>query len=357
MKKIFVCCIAGLLLGCHNSEKINEPLPANIIFLVGDGMGLAQISAAKSLSEKPLNFERFRHVGLSNTASSSHRITDSAAGATAFSIGEKTYNGAIGVSKDTLPKETLFETAYKNGYKNGVVVTSEITHATPASFYAHQKSRNMHEEIALDLLHANVSFFAGGGMDYFNHRSDRRNLVSEFQSKGYQIVLDTNYQLLPGDVKEKTGYLVSKKAPGKAKNRGNYLYEFSNAALEMFTNLDNKFFLLIEGSQIDWGGHANELDYVKTELYDFDKTIGLCMDYADAHPNTLVLVTADHETGGLTLRSKNGNYNEIDYHFATGGHTGTMVPVFAYGYGAERFSGMYENTVIYEKLFKFINKR
>lgn len=357
MKKIFSLCFVGLLLGCQNSERINEPLATNIIFLIGDGMGLAQISAGINELEEPLNFERFTHVGLSKTASSSHRITDSAAGASAFSIGEKTYNGAIGVTKDTLPKETLFETGFKHGYKNGLVVTSEITHATPASFFAHQKSRKMNEEIAEDLLNSNVSFFAGGGIDFFTNRSDQRDLVSEFQNKGFQMFVDTTYQLPQSAFRDKTGCLVAKRAPGKAKDRKNYLYDFSKGALKMFTNLESKFFLLIEGSQIDWGGHANDKNYVLSELYDFDKTIGLCLDYADAHPNTLVLVTADHETGGLTLGSKNGNYDQIDYRFATGGHTNIMVPVFAYGKGAENFSGIYENTEIYAQLLKIIEKR
>ena len=357
MKQIISLVLILLLYSCQNSGNNEQELPTNIIFLIGDGMGLTQISAGMYESEALLNFERFTTIGLSKTSSSSHRITDSAAGATAFSIGEKTYNGAIGVTKDTLRKETLFETSAKKGYKNGIVVTSTITHATPASFYAHQKSRNMHEEIAVDLLDSNVSFFAGGGMDYFNNRSDQRNLLAEFESKGYQVFADTTYQLPQIKFKDKVACLVARKEPKKVKDRQNFLFDYSNSALELFTHLEEKFFLLIEGSQIDWGGHANSIDYVLSELHDFDKTVGLCLDYADKHPNTLVLVTADHETGGLSIRSKNGNYNELDYHFASGGHTGTMVPVFAYGKGAALFSGVYENTEIYKKILKLIKDK
>ena len=262
--RIFGLLLLVLLLGCQNSEKTKKSSPTNIIFLIGDGMGLTQISAGVFESVKPLNLQRFTTVGLSLTSSSSHSITDSAAGASAFSIGEKTFNGAIGVTKDTLAKETLFETGNKNGYINGLVVTSTITHATPASFYAHQKSRKMHEEIAVDLLNSNVSFFAGGGIDYFNNRSDQRNLLLEFQDKGYQVFADTTYQLPQINLIDKVACLVSKKEPGRVAIRKNYLYDYSNTAIQMFDNLKKKFFLLVEGSQIDWGGHANDIQYVLT---------------------------------------------------------------------------------------------
>ena len=147
----------------------------NIILLVGDGMGLSQISAAMYHSEEPLSFEKFQDYGFIKTHSAREKVTDSAAGATAFASGVKSYNGAIGVDADTVSQPTILEYYESQGYSTGVIATSSITHATPASFYAHVKSRRMYEEIAEYLADANVDFIAGGGLKFFNARTDGVN--------------------------------------------------------------------------------------------------------------------------------------------------------------------------------------
>lgn len=311
-------------------------------------MGLSQISSGIMESDQPLNFERFKSIGLSKTSSSSHKITDSAAGATALSIGQKTYNQAIGVDADTIARETIMEYCSKIGFSTGFVVTSSITHATPASFYAHQPFRSLNDEIASDLLSSKVDFASGGGLKYFSQRSDSVDLLKELSGIGYQVHLSTENSSEMDSMKQL--YLHASDGMLKTENRMDYLKNFTEKAIDYLDAKKKGFFLLIEGSQIDWGGHNNDISYLINELQDFDKAIGICLDYAEKNPNTLVIVTADHETGGLTLRSANGKYEGLEYSFSTDGHTAIMVPVFAFGKGAERFGGIYENTEIYHKI-------
>src|SRR5690606_372124 len=197
--------LAGLFLGACNSNanegnKTSMPTtiseagaqeyPKNIILLVGDGMGLTQITAGMIANRNKLELERFPYVGLIKTSSSDALITDSAAGATAFSAGKKTYNGAIGDDSDSNAVETILEIAGKRNLKTGLVATSSITHATPASFFAHQPSRSMDEAIAKDMLSAPVDFFVGGGKDFFEKRTDKLNLLDSLKADGFTIYDD-----------------------------------------------------------------------------------------------------------------------------------------------------------------------
>ena len=191
-----------LLAGCtvhscnHNEADVqSDPLPSkkkrpNIIFMVGDGMGLAQMSSAYLYKTEEPNFSRFPVVGLIKTTSGSHKITDSAAGATAFSCGKKTYNGAIGVDLDTNAAKTIVEELSEHGWNTGIISTSSITHATPASFYAHVPSRMHQEEIARQLVYSDVDFFAGGGFKWFLNRTDSVNYGDSLINNGF--ILDTN---------------------------------------------------------------------------------------------------------------------------------------------------------------------
>lgn len=354
--------ISVFLVGCapenqdpgNDHDNQNEPL--NIIFLVGDGMGLSQMSSAYFFGKSEPNFSRFPIVGLSKTTSGSHKITDSAAGATAFSCGIKTYNGAIGVDMDTNAVKTIFEELSEHGWNTGVVSTSSITHATPASFFAHTAGRHMQEEIARQLVYSDVDFFAGGGHQWFLNRSDSVNYADSLLAQGF--VLDTNSINTPwngGD--KKPAYLLA--ADGltpKHQGRDEFLTEATQKAIDHLSSKEASFFLVIEGSQIDWGGHANVGEYIIEEVLDFDRAVGAALDFAEQHGNTLVVVTADHETGGFTLsgEKKQGPYRQIynDYDevvttFSTGGHSCTMVPVLASGNEATRLQGIYENTHIY----------
>ena len=138
--------------------------------------------------------------------------------------------------------------------------------------------------------------------------------------------------------------------------RGSFLYDATKLGLKKLSKDKEGFFLMVEGSQIDWGGHANDADYLISELIDFDTVMGQVLDYAEKDGNTLVIVTADHETGGFTLASEEGNYNKIKPSFSTGGHSAAMVPVFAYGPGASSFAGIYENTEIHTKIKELIKE-
>lgn len=337
--------------------NLTEKQPLNIILMIADGAGLSQITASQIYNINNSNYERFKHIGLIKTSSSSHLITDSAAGATAFASGIKTYNGAIGINKDGRSKATILEEIARKGYKTGVLATSTITHATPASFYAHVSSRKMEEEIAQALSDSKVDFFAGGGLKFFNNRTDRKDLLKELKTNGFEIdtaSLNTNTVLDPN---KKYGYLLAQEAmPKVIDGRGSFLKDATQIGINYLSQNQQPFFMMVEGSQIDWGGHANQADYLIGEMIDFDDTLGYVLDYAQQDKNTLVIVTADHETGGFTLAANNSDYNVINPTFSTAGHSATMVPVFAYGPGAKNFIGIYENTEIYHKIKKILSR-
>ena len=324
----------------------------NIILLIGDGMGLSQVSASQYYNKSKSNFERFPVIGLSKTSSASDLITDSAAGATAFASGIKTYNGALGVNTDTTAVKTIVEEISKIGISTGIISTSSIVHATPAAFYTHTEKRSMYEDIALQLVSSDIDFFAGGGVKFFNDRKDKRDLISELEKNGFSVSTES----LPTNTKpvfsNKQGYLLAPNGmPKMLEGRGEFLSEATKLAIESLSSNEQGFFLMVEGSQIDWGGHDKDADYLISELIDFDKTIGIALDFAKLDGETLVIVTADHETGGFTLASdERGDYNKIKPVFSTDGHSATMVPVFADGPGSEEFGGVYENTSIYDKM-------
>lgn len=368
--KLFLFVSIVLLTSCSVRTTVNLPeeskmanqedkRPTNIILMVGDGMGLTQTTAGYINNDMRLNLERVPVIGLSKTWSSAQIITDSAAGATAFSIGEKTYNGAIGVDKDTIAQETILETLAKKGYATGLVATCAITHATPASFYAHQPSRKMGYEIAADMVDSPLDLFVGGGKSHFENRTsekegetDDRNIINELTAEGFTFV---NSLSELETTKGRVGYFIADKHPESIINgRGSIL---PNSVEPVINHLkgesDKGFFLMIEGSQIDWGGHANDSEYIITEMIDFDQAVGKVLDFAERDGNTLVIITADHETGGYALSGggeKHKNYAELEPDFSTGGHTATMVPVYAYGPKAELFQGMYDNNEIYHKM-------
>lgn len=329
----------------------------NVIFLVGDGMGLSQVSSAYYYKDEEPNFSRFKTVGLSKTSSGSHKITDSGAGANAFSTGEKTYNGSIAVDMDSLPLKTITEELSEKGWSVGIISTSSITHATPAAFYSHVKSRRQQEDIAKQLTNSKVDFFAGGGQKWFFSRTDSVNYIPILEEKGFVMDTTTLSNEIT-DYSKRYGYLLADDGmPRMLDGRGDFLLDATTKAIDYLEHQNKSYFLVVEGSQIDWGGHANDGEYLATEMLDFDKVIGYVLDYAQKQGNTLVVVTADHETGGYTLAGepKEGpyaqrynDYNSIYPVFSTNGHSGAMVPVFADGPYSESFGGVYENTHIYE---------
>jgi len=327
--------------------------PKNIILLIGDGMGLSQISAAMYSNKNRLNLEYFPVVGFHKSYAYNDLVTDSAAGATAFACGVKTYNSAIGMTRDTLPCTNILEEAEAKGLATGLVATATIVHATPAAFIAHQPLRVQYEEIATDMLDVEVDLLIGGGMQYFTRReSDRRNLVKEFKNKGYEVYsyLDRDLAQLPFNTRANLLYFTADKHPVPVAAGRDYL-SFAARLSPYFLEKrsDQGFFLMIEGSQIDWMCHSNDAQGAIKETLDFDRAVGEALDYARESGNTLVIVTADHETGGLAL-NPGSKMGKIDGAFTTNGHTATLIPVFAFGPGSDLFSGIYENTDIHQKM-------
>ena len=343
-------------LGELHSQVRARPIekPKNVILMIGDGMGLSQITAAYYDNDMDLALTRFPIVGFHKTTASNNLVTDSAAGATAFACGVKTYNSSIGMDQDTLPCRSIVQELKELGYAAGIVVTSTITHATPAAFFANVPLRIMYEDIALQLLERDVDFIVGGGKKYFSERKDGQDLLSDFVRKNYMVsdYQQTALSRLPVNPFKNFLYFTASQQPLPASAGRNYLpYASDKAAKFLESHSDQGFFLLIEGSQIDWGGHGNDYNMMLTELLDFDKAVALMLKYAMESENTLLVVTADHETGGLSLNSGK-KPGKLEPTFTTNGHTGTMVPVFAYGPSAELFSGIYDNTAIYFKIKK-----
>lgn len=318
-------------------------------------MGIAQITAAMINNGNKLNLERCQYVGLHIPHSADNLVTDSAAGATAFACGVKTSNGAVGVDLSNKPVPNIVEQVSERGMKTGLVVTSTITHATPAAFYAHQTHRDKYEDIAADLVLSEVDFFVGGGSIDFVARKDGRDLIAELRNRGFFIADSATVSIdkveIPNDLK--LGYFTSTHSPAKFSEGREYLPLATEKAIQYLTrNSENKgFFLMVEGSQIDWAGHANDSEYIISEVLDFDKAVGVALDFAEKDGNTLVIITSDHETGGYSILT-GSTKNEIRAGFTTDSHTAVLIPVFAFGPGQELFAGIYENTAIYHKMAK-----
>ena len=347
---LFVLIISGSVAGQQSSENPKPPVK-NIILLIGDGMGVTQVSAAITVSKGNLNLLDFPVTGFSRTSSASDYITDSGAGATALSIGKKTYDHAIGMDADTVPQPTILEIAEHHNKATGMVVTSQVTHATPAAFIAHQKERYMYEEIAADFLNTDIDVFIGGGLDHFTKRKDGRDLIEALESKNYQMVynMEDLGKINSGKI---AGLLYEDKPPRVSKGRNDMLPEATEKAIEILNLTGEGFFLMVEGSQIDWGGHDNNTEYILEELIDFDIAVGKALEFARKDGNTLVIVTADHETGGMAITGGDEGKGEIKAKYVSLQHTAVMVPVFAYGPGAYMFSGIYENSDIFHKMMK-----
>ena len=319
--------------------------------MVGDGMGVAQVYAGMVANKGHLNIEKMKHIGLAKTYSASDFITDSGASGTAMATGEKTFNKAIGVNNDTIPVKSILEIAEENDKATGLVATSTITHATPASFIAHQPSRYNYEEIASDFLKTDIEVFIGGGLKHFNKRKDGLDLTLVLEEKGYDVITDPD-RIVNSTADKIAGLVYNDSPPKYSEGRNEMLSTSSIKAIVTLNRNENGFFLMIEGSQIDWAGHKKNEKYIIEEMLDFDRAVGEVLKFAEADGNTLVIVTADHETGGMTINKGNIQEGELQAKFTTFDHTGVLVPVFAYGPGSEQFCGIYENTELFHKMIE-----
>ncbi len=335
--------------------------PKNVILLIGDGMGLGQVTLArlKALgSGGYLGMEKMPYTGLVHTHSANDSITDSASSATAFACGVKTNNGMIGMSPSGQRYASILTLLQGKGFRTGLVATSTITHATPAAFGAHVPRRGQEGKIATQLLAGRINVLLGGGREHWiaksqklSKRKDQRDLIEEAKAGGYAYV-----QTRKG-LEEVSGSHVLGLFSLGTKGMTTFwpepsLVELAQRAIEL---LDHRvvgsagappFFLMIEGSQIDWAGHGNEADNVVKQTLLFDMAVQAALAYAQRAGDTLVIVTADHETGGLSIVRPKYKIKKNKAAWSTKFHTPIAVPLYAYGPGAAAFTGTFDNTQI-----------
>ena len=320
--------------------------PKNIILAIADGAGLNHITVSRLAIGGPdhkLYIDQLPVAGTSSIHAYENLITDSAAAATAWATGNKTKNRYLSVDKDKKELTTIFEMLDDKGYLKGIVATSSVTHATPAAFYAHIDSRYKEKEIADQLLNSSVDIALGGGQEFFNLEELDKNhyLMTE------KVSLENNYDGLKNIIGlfDEDGMERGLDMPTQR--------EMTNYALDYLDDKCNGFFLMTEGSQIDWAGHSNDVEYMIREFKDFDLTIKDLINFVTSNKDTLLLITADHETGGLQLMKQKDDSFIVQW--GTGSHTGVPVGVYAYGPGSQNFSGVMDNTDIFYKILEVLD--
>lgn len=360
--RYLLLCGLYFFLSCSPTRKAQAPpapvsmaeRPKNIILMIGDGMALPQVSAGLYWQGGKSVFDQFPYVGFHKSYSHNDLITDSAAGATAFACGEKTDNNAIGVlPPDNHACQTILEDLHARGWATGMIVTCSATHATPAAFIAHVDIRAFTELIALDYLRTPIDCFIGGGEDAFNARPDRRNLEDSLRQRGYFIRHRAAFTGLPLDGSKPFMMFTAGYEPGTASAGRRYLPRATELVPPFLRRRSEKgFFLMVEGSQIDWACHSNDRNWLRAEQLDFEAAVRAALDFAARDGQTLVIVTGDHECGGLALTAEPGSKRSFKPVFAERLHTGALVPVFAFGPKANTFTGIYENTALHEKMYR-----
>ena len=327
----------------------------NVILLIGDGMGPAQIQAGLTANHGSLNMLQCRNIGFSQTRAANNDNTDSAAGATAMASGKKTNNRYIGMDAQGKPISNLPDTLATHGIKSGIITCGDVTDATPAAFYGHQTERTLSTAIAADLLKSHVDILVGSNQKSFLQNTDP-DFTAKLKKQDYTI--DT--ALINFTKANKGKHLVLLNDAGTRsvlKGRGNMLQAYLKHTIQLLSANKKGFFVMAEGAQIDYGGHANDLPYVITELHDFDQTVAEALKFADENRETLVIITADHETGGLSLLDASTAQGMVLGSFSTNDHTSINVPVMAYGPGSQYFNGTYQNTEIYKKILSLMMPR
>ncbi len=312
-----------------HARAARQKVARNVVLMIGDGMGAEHVWAAWLYNGSRLNITTLPVTGFSITSSASHGVTDSAAGGTAIACGCKAINGQLGLDADGRAVESLAARMRKAGKATGIVVTKSVTDATPAAFYAHVKSRKDTPAIAAALVDAGFDVVAGGGADDFTEEQR-----AELEKKTRMLELAA-----PGECE----------APDK---RGDWMPRQVEKALRVLETDKDGFFLMVEGSKIDTEAHSKDLKGVIQETLDFDQAVGVVLEWMKKHPDTLLVVTADHQTGGLSITNANRETGMVTGKFSTYRHSGVAVPVYAAGVGAERFTGVRENTDLAPKIYQ-----
>ena len=387
MKRYNIIAIAMLAIFCAASccNTADKPQVKNVIYLIGDGMGFGAVTSLLLSEEEATGFEEAHVIGLSETCSANNYVTDSAAGGTALATGTRTNNGYVGADPDGNQLTSVLRKAQTLGKKTAIVVNTTLTEATPGAFYGGVTSRKMVYDIAKQFTESGVDLAIGGGLDHFIGRPDSLDLTATLIEKGYDVYLNWE-TVLKTDSDKFVGILPLYDLHRREENNGTasaaegqevclaaqlaamnedanathlseptvYLEKATAKALDVLSrNNKDGFFLMIESAIIDGYGHNNDSDGMIVEMKEFNCTLRQMIAYVNEHPETLLVVTADHETGGTGVYYNGhtpGNEGPIKLNFSTSGHTGTVVPIFAYGAGAENFAGIMKNTDIPKKI-------
>lgn len=343
---------ADALEAAGNGQEPYEVYPKNVILIVGDGMGTAQVySSIVSQGGDNSQFLRFPYTGFSRTYCLNRYTTDSGAGGTALMTGHKVNKAGISQSPEGRDWPSLFKIAVDSGMSTGFVVTSSVLDATPATTYAHVPERHMFDTISLQMSQCSHSVMIGGGRTKFRpeNRKDGQSPIDTLVKRGYDVVY--TLEDMQKSTSDKLCALVfEEQEPAPAPERGDMLTQGVKKALAMLDRNPKGFALMIEGSQIDWACHDNDSAHLVAEMNDFEQMLKAVLDFAEHDGNTLVVVTADHETGGLTLLGGDIEGRVNRFTFSTDYHSGVMVPVFSYGPGADYFTGIQQNTDIAKKI-------
>lgn len=339
-------------------EKLQAPKGKkvkNVILMIGDGMSLMHVYTAWTANRGKLWLENAQATGLSKTWAVKKLVTDSGSGGTSLATGVKTVYHAVGVDPEGKPLTSLVDVAKELGKDAGMAVTCRLWDATPCDFCCHNIDRDKEEELVGDYPTSGVDFVFGGGAQKFTNRKDGRDIFKELQKKGYHVsrTLDDFFAY---DKNSRIFAVPYDKDTPLPDERGNLLARASMKGISLMNQNKNGFFMMIEGSQLDDYGHFNQLDLLMKETLDFDQTVGEVMKWAAKDGETLVVVTADHETGGLTLVNGNKDDGRVECCFSTKDHSGAMVPVYAFGPGAENFTGIFENTDVFKKIKKLMTE-
>lgn len=322
-------------------------VPKNIILVVGDGFGFAHLSTARLLLGEQLRMSEFPVAGIVQTRSASSLVTDSAAGASAMATGVKAPNGGISVDAEGTPQPTILQRAEELGKATGVVTTTYFFDATPAAFAAHAKSRRETESIVDQMLRSGMEIVAGAGSSAFGTEG-RPSLRELADRHGFQHV-ETRAAL--GVVDATTPILITlPKMVNDLESVEIPLDELARFAIDRLSRAPGGFFLVIENEGIDSASHENVTDEVFSSIRSLDRAVGVALDFAREHGNTLVIATADHETGAMQLYESEG---QLEIRWGTRGHTGSAVPLLAFGPGSGAFSGLIDNTDIGKRLLGF----
>jgi alkaline phosphatase len=333
----------------------------NVILCIGDGMEFNHVALARHETVGPngkLYMERLPVAGVMRTFSANSLITDSAAAVTAMACGVKTNNGMISMTPEKTAYSTILELLDKKGWRSGLVATSAITHATPAGFASHVDQRSKQTEIALQMLNNQVDVLLGGGRKFFlpkgierGVRKDGRNLLIEAGQRDYQLI-ENRQQLLALKQFPVLGLFADEGMTTFDPEPS--LAEMTRTAVKLLSKKNSgwfaqkpKFFMMVEGSQIDWAAHANDTDRVIRQTLLFDMAVREAIEFAQRDRHTLMIVTSDHETGGLVLKEKDG---AIRAEWTSPSHTAADVPVYAFGPGSKRFAGVMDNTELPKRI-------